>query len=90
LRKALGYLSCFVADDDAMFILLVLENPLGVDNIAAMVRSLHNGPYIIPLEVVWLFLHSKQPIQICKGFKDLAWLHQGDKGAMIAIFGNKA
>lgn len=38
-------------------VLLVLENPFGADNIAAMIGSLHESPHIIPLEVVEFLLH---------------------------------
>ena len=67
-----------------MFILLVLEDPFGADNIAAMIGSLHESLHIIPLEVVEFLLHCYQPIGIFKCIVDLEWFHHGDKGMVLA------
>ena len=79
LRIALCHQSCFVADDRATFILLVLEDPLGTDNIAAMIGSFHESPNIIPLEVVEFLLHCIQPIGIVESIINFEWFHPRDK-----------
>jgi uncharacterized membrane protein len=49
-----------------VFILLVVEHPLGSHNI--LLRTWHQALNFISLEVVELFLHGQHPVRILQGF----------------------
>jgi hypothetical protein len=53
---------CLVPYHNSMFILLVVEYPLGTYNI--LLWSLNQRSHFIALEVVQLFLYSYHPIRI--------------------------
>ena len=66
-----------------MFILLVLEDPFGADNIAAMIGSLHESPHIIPLEVVEFLLDCIQLIGIFESVINFEWFRHRDEGVVL-------
>ena len=58
LGKTLSHQPCLVADDYPIFILLVLEDPLGSNDIAAILWPLNQSPHFVVLEVVEFFMHG--------------------------------
>src|ERR1041385_1135504 len=71
LGKTLSHQPCLVPDDNTKCILLVLENPLGPNNIMITFGSLHYCPHLVALEVIEFIMHGLKPIRI---FKRLTYL----------------
>src|ERR1041384_244601 len=68
-----------------MFILLVLEDPLGSNDVMILsVRPLHKRPHPIPDETSELILHSNEPIRIFKGLFDPKWFNTRHKREVSA------
>src|SRR3954468_16266107 len=68
-----------------MFILLVLENPLGSNNVMILSgRPLHKRPDLIPGETCELILHSNEPIHIFNGLFDPKWFNTRHKREVSA------
>src|SRR3954470_10330982 len=68
-----------------MFILLVLEDPLGSNVVMILSgRPLHKRPHPIPGETSELILHSDEPIRIFKGLFDPKWFDTRHKREVSA------
>jgi hypothetical protein len=65
-----------------MLIFFVAEDSFGVNDVLALRRRLKD-PHIIAGEVVQLFLHCQQPIQILECFLYTHGLNKGDKRVMF-------
>ena len=68
LRKPLGHQSCLFVNENAIFVLLVLEHPLGANNILAILGSSNKRSNLVALEVVEFIMHGLKPILIFEGF----------------------
>src|SRR3954464_3707337 len=64
LGVALCHQSCLVVNDGPMRILLVLEYPLGSNDIEVPRWPWHQSPHLVVLEVVQFFMHGMKPIRI--------------------------
>src|SRR3954452_6370645 len=70
-----------------MFILLVLEDPLGSNDVMILSgRPLHKRPHPIPGETSELILHSNEPIRIFKGLFDPKWFNTRHKREVAQKF----
>ena len=85
LGVALCHQSCLVADDGPMSILLVLEYPLGSNDIMIPRWPWHQSPHLVVLEVVELFMHGIEPIQILERLIDLLGFNTRNKRMMFTI-----
>ena len=85
LGVALCYQSCRVANDVPMSILLVLEDPLGSNDVVVPGRSWHQSPHLVVLEVVEFFMHGIKPIRILECLIYLLGFNTRDKRVMFTI-----
>ena len=85
LGVALCYQSCLVANDVPMVILLVLEDPLGPNDIVVPGWSWHQSPHLVVLEVVEFFMHGIEPIRVFERLIDLLGFNTRDKRMMLTI-----
>ena len=73
-----------------MFVLLVLEHPLGPYDVDVMILWLLNeSPYFIAGEALEFFFHSNDPIRIRQCFMHLKWFKVRNK-SMTATKGYKS
>src|SRR3954468_10551692 len=66
-----------------MLILLVLENPVGPNDIMILLGPCNKGPHLVAGEIVEFFMHSFYPIRIIKSFFYLKGLNTRDKRVMF-------
>src|SRR3954465_13913320 len=66
-----------------MLILLVLENPFGLNDIMIFLGSCNKLPNFFTSEIVEFFMHSFYPIRVIKGFFYLEGLNTRDKRVMF-------
>ena len=71
LGVALCYQPSLVAYDNPMSILLVLEYPLGSNDIMVPGWPWHQYPHLVALEVVEFFMHGIKPIRILERLIDI-------------------
>ena len=79
LGVALCYQSCLVANDVPMSILLVLEDPLGSNDVVVPRWPWLQSPHLVVLEVAELFMHGIEPIRVFERLIDLMWFNTRDK-----------
>ena len=84
LGEALSHQSCLVANDYPICILLVLEDPLGPNDIVALLWSFNQSPHFVALEVVEFFMHGLQPISVFKRLIYLLRFQMRDKSMVSA------
>ena len=77
--------SCLVANDVPMSILLVLEDPLGSNDVMVPGRPWHQSPHLVVLEVVDFFMHGIKPIRVFERLIDLLGFNTRDKRMMFTI-----
>ena len=82
---ALCYQSSLVVNDNPMSILLVLEYPLGSNDIMVPCWPWHQAPHFVLLEVVEFFMHGIEPIRIFERLIDLLGFITRDKCVMFTI-----
>ena len=68
-----------------MSILLVLEYPLGSNDIVVPRWPWHESPHIVALEGVEFFMHGIEPIRIFEHLIDLLGFNTRDKRVMFTI-----
>jgi hypothetical protein len=73
LRGVFGHKSCLVANHQSILIFFVKEDPFGA-NVDLVLGGRLKDPYIVAGEVVQLFVHCQQPIQILESFLPLEGL----------------
>src|SRR3954469_25678996 len=83
LGESLSHESCFIPHNNAIFILFVLEDPLGADNIAAILWFLYELPNFVAFEVISFFMHCNNPIGVFKSIKNLLRFNHGNVSLMI-------
>jgi hypothetical protein len=64
-----------------MLVLFVVEHPLGSHNV--LLWTWHQALDFIPFEVVELFLHGQNPVQILQGLFYPEMLNRRDKRVML-------
>ena len=85
LGVALCYQMSLVANDNSMSILLVLEYPLGSNDIMVPRWPWHQSLHLVMLEVVEFFVHGIKPIRIFERLIDLLGFNTRDKRVMFTI-----
>ena len=68
-----------------MSILLVLEYPLGSNDIVFPRWPWHQSPHLVVLEVVEFFMHGIEPIRVFERLIDLLGFNTRDKRVMFTI-----
>ena len=85
LGVALCYQTSLVANDNPIRILLVLEYPLGSNDIMVHHWPWNPSPHLVVLEVVEFFMHGIEPIRIFERLIDLLGFNTRDKRVMFTI-----
>src|ERR1041385_7845895 len=80
LGVPLSHWPCLVSNDITIFILLVLEDPLGSNDVMILTgRPLHERPYFILGETSEIILHCNEPIRILKCMFNPKWFNDRHK-----------
>ena len=85
LGVSLCYQTSLVANDNSMSILLVLEYPLGSNDIMVPRWPWHQSPHLVVPEVVEFFMHGIKPIRILERLIDLLGFNTRNKRVMFTI-----